>query len=267
MKKLGFIGAGNLTSSILKGLDQAQLEFEIYIYDLLDEKTNPLEKAYHNVRSVSLVELVEESQILLLAVKPKDIKNLLTQLSEYNLKEKLIVSVAAGIGLKMYEVYLPGISIIRVMPNTSSSVLHSATGLVRGEHVNNNQAEIVEKIFSVLGQILWIQDSKMNALTAVSGSGPAYFYLITEMMSQAGVQLGLTQAEADLLAKQTLIGAGKMVEQSDKTPRELREAVTSPNGTTEAAINSFFEQDLGKTIYEAMLACLQRAEKMEGEYS
>lgn len=267
MNKLGFIGAGNLTSSILKGLNQRELKFKIYIYDLLDEKINTLVKAYNNVSSASLAEVVQESQILILAVKPKDIISLLSELSQYDLKEKLVVAVAAGIGLDVYEKHLPGIGIIRVMPNTSSAVLHSITGLVRGKYVKDNQAEIVGELFSALGKVLWLEDSKMNALTAVSGSGPAYFYLIAELMSQAGVMLGLDRDEAELLAKETLIGAGKMLEQSSKTPSQLREAVTSPNGTTEAAINSFLEHDLDKVIYEAMLACRQRAEKMEGEYS
>ena len=125
---------------------------------------------------------------------------------------------------------------------------------------------MAEAIFSAVGQVIWIEDNQMNALTAVSGSGPAYFYLFTELMAEAGVSLGLTKEQAAFLAKETLIGAGKMLAESDRTPKELREAVTSPNGTTYAAISSFTELKLKDIIYAAMLACSRRADEMEGEF-
>ncbi len=266
MNKIGFIGTGNLAASIIKGLRQNKKDYKLYLYDVFEEKAESLGKAY-DAQSCSFSEIVSESQILVLAVKPKDINGLLQDLSVYPLGGKLIITVAAGIGLAVYEQALPGIAIIRVMPNTSSAVLQAVSGMARGQQVNEEQAINAEKIFSAVGKVLWIDDSKINALTAVSGSGPAYFYLFTELMAKAGEQLGLTIEEAGFLARETLVGAGKMLAEDSRSPKELREAVTSPNGTTEAALKSFKEQGLDKAFYIAMLACLQKAEQMEGEYS
>lgn len=266
MEKIGFIGTGNLANSILRGLKQGRMEYSIHLFDLVQEKADSLAEEF-KARSGTFSEVVTESNVLILAIKPKDVKGLLLQLSEYTLAGKLIIAVAAGIGLSVYEQALPKIGVIRVMPNTSSAVLHSVSGMVRGQYVTNEQAAVGEKIFSALGKILWVEDSKINAVTAVSGSGPAYFYLFTELMAQAGVKLGLSKEEAGFLAEETLVGAGKMVAGSGKSPQELREAVTSPNGTTFAALNSFRKEDLEGIVFKAMEACLKRAEEMEGEYS
>lgn len=266
MKKLGFIGAGNLAGSIIKGLTQGGKSYQILVFDLIKEKTDALNQKY-KVMSWSLPEVVNKSELLILAVKPKDIPGLLKELSKYNLSGKLIISVAAGIGLKVYEKALPGAAVVRVMPNTSSAVLHSVSGLAKGKWVTQEQAVEVEKIFTALGKVLWIEDSKMNALTAVSGSGPAYFYLFTEYMALAGQKLGLTKEESEILARETLIGAGKMLAESGKSPAELREAVTSPNGTTYAALSSFQGAELDRIVYQAMLACARRGEEMEEEFA
>lgn len=266
MIKLGFIGSGNLASSLIKGLFGGEVDYEIRVFDLIQDKVDSL-VSFYKVRAASQAEAVQESDIVVLAVKPNDVSSLLKDLSEFNLSGKLIITVAAGIGLKVYEKALPGIGIVRVMPNTSSSVLHSVSGLARGNFVSDEQAADTEKLFSALGKYLWIDDSRMNALTAVSGSGPAYFYLLTELMSQAGASLGLDKEEAEFLARETLIGAGKMLEASRISPQELREAVTSPNGTTQAAVDCFREEGLPGIIYKGMLACRHRAEEMEREYS
>lgn len=266
VNKIGFIGTGNLATSIIKGLRHKNKDYNLYLYDVLKEKAESLAKEY-NAQNCSFSEIVSEAQILVIAVKPKDIKGLLQELSSYPLNGKLIITVAAGIGLAVYELALPGVAIIRVMPNTSSAVLQAVSGMARGQQVNDEQAIAAGNIFSAVGKVLWIDDSKINALTAVSGSGPAYFYLFTELMTKAGEQLGLTNEEAAFLARETLVGAGKMLAEDSRSPQELREAVTSPNGTTEAALKSFKEQGLDKTFYIAMLACLQRAVQMEGEYS
>lgn len=266
MKKIGFVGTGNLASSIIKGLVQSNSGYDVYLYDLFPEKALVLAGQY-GAESCSFTEVVNKSQVLILAVKPKDIKSLLQELAQFDLAGKLIISVAAGISLSVYEKTLPGVAVVRVMPNTSCAVLQSVSGLVKGRHVTADQALAAEKIFSAVGKILWTKDSQINALTAVSGSGPAYFYLFTELMAQAGAKLGLSKEEAEFLARETLVGAGRMLAEDNRSPRELREAVTSPNGTTFAALNTFFKEGLDKTVYLAMEACLKRAEEMEGEYS
>jgi len=266
MNKIGFVGTGNLASSIIKGLVQSKSGYDIYLFDLFPEKALALAEQYR-AENCSFTGVVNKSQVLVLAVKPKDVKSLLQELAQFDLTGKLIISVAAGISLSVYEKALPGVAVVRVMPNTSCAVLQSVSGLVKGRYVTADQALAAEKVFSAVGRILWTEDGKINALTAVSGSGPAYFYLFTELMAQAGEKLGLSKEEAEFLARETLVGAGRMLAEDNRSPRELREAVTSPNGTTFAALNTFYRESLDKTVYLAMEACLKRAEEMEGEYS
>ncbi len=266
MKTIGFVGTGNLAASIIKGLRQNYNTDELLLYDVFADKADALAKEF-KARSISFPQVVEKSEVLILAVKPKDVKALLQELAGYSLTGKLVVTVAAGISLYVYERVLPGISIVRVMPNTSSAVLQGVSGMARGQYVTEEQARVAEKIFSAVGKIIWIEDNKINALTAVSGSGPAYFYLFTEMMAQAGEKLGLTKEEAEFLARETLVGAGRMLSENSRSPGELREAVTSPKGTTFAALSTFASEGLETIVYRAMEACLKRAEEMEGEYN
>lgn len=263
--KIGFIGAGNLAGSIIKGLSNDFSEkYEIYVFDVIQEKARFLQEEYP-VKASNFAETVQEAETLILAVKPKDIPKLLEELKQYNLDHKLIITVAAGISLGYYEEVLPDMSFVRVMPNTSSAVLHSMSGLARGKKVNDEQAQQAETIFSALGHILWLSDSKINALTAVSGSGPAYIYLFAECMSKAGNSLGLSAEEAEILTRETIVGAGKMMAESGKSPQELRLAVTSPNGTTYEALRSFESDGLEEIVRKAMKACWERAQEMEEE--
>lgn len=256
-----------MAEAIIGGLKKTDKELQIRVTNRKNhERLQHLVDKY-SITATELKELVENSRVLIIAVKPKDVLEVLKHLKNYTLNDKVIISIAAGISLKVFHKYLPGVAVIRAMPNTSTAVLHSMTGLVRGENVTQEQAEVGEQIFSAIGRILWIPEEKMNALIALSGSGPAYFYLFTESLIQAGVQLGLSEEEAEMLARETLVGAGKMVTESGKSPRKLREEVTSPNGTTYAALSVFREDNLAQTVIKAAQACARRAEDMEGEYS
>jgi pyrroline-5-carboxylate reductase len=264
---IGFIGGGNIAGAIISGLKKADKQLQIRVCDRTNnERLQHLVDKY-NITACKLEDLVENSRVLIIAVKPKDVLGVLKQLKNYKLSDKLIFSVAAGIPLKVFYKYLPGVAVIRVMPNTSTAVLHSMTGLVRGENVTDEQVEMGEQIFSAIGQTMWIPEEKMNALISISGSGPAYFYLFAESLIKAGVHLGLSEEEAEILVLETLVGAGKMLAESDKSPGKLREEVTSPNGTTYAALNVFTEDKLALTVLKATQACAQRAEDMEGENS
>jgi len=256
-----------MAEAIIGGLRKTTQDFQIRVTNRANhERIQRLVDKY-SIKATEFQELVENSQILIIAVKPKDVQGVLKHLKNYTLQDKLIISIAAGIPLKAFYKCLPGVAVIRVMPNTSTAVLHSMTGLVRGEAITTEQADTAEQIFSTIGRILWIPEEKMNALIALSGSGPAYFYLFTESLIKAGVELGLNEEEAEMLARETLIGAGKMLTESNKSPAKLREEVTSPNGTTFAALNVFKDNKLSQIVMKAAQACVRRAEDMEGEYS
>ncbi|MBC2722604.1 MAG: pyrroline-5-carboxylate reductase [Desulfosporosinus sp.] len=266
-QSIGFIGGGNIAEAMISGLKKTNSTLKIRVTNLKNQgRLQGLVDRY-NVMASSLKELVENSSVLIIAVKPKDVQAVLKDLMDHPLRDKLIISVAAGVPLKVFYKYLPGVAVIRAMPNTSTAVLHSMTGLVRGNNVTVEQAEAGEKIFSATGRIMWVPEKNINALTAISGSGPAYFYLFAESLIKAGVELGLSEEEAEILVLETLIGSGKMIAESDKSPGRLREEVTSPNGTTYAAINVFMDEKLSSTVLTAVKACCRRAEDLEGEYS
>lgn len=267
MDNIGFIGGGNIAEAIIYGLRQAGDTHTLRVVNRSNvERMAKLVDKYEVIPS-TLTDLVSQSEVIVIAVKPKDVVGVLQALSEFELREKLIISVAAGVPLATFEKYLPNFAVVRAMPNTSSAVLYSMTGLVRGTHVNEEHILQVEEIFTAVGHILWIPENNMNALMALSGSGPAYFYLFMECVVQAGVEMGLKEPEAEMLARETLIGVGKMMAQSGKSPGRLREEVTSPNGTTIEALQVFWNADLKGVVKRAAEACAERGVEMEGEYS
>lgn len=251
--------------AIIGGLRKSDQQLQIRVCNRSNSERMLRLVDQYAVTASKFEDTVENSRVLIIAVKPKDVLLVLKQLKDYELKDKLIISVAAGVPLKVFYEHLPGVAIVRAMPNTSSAVLHSMTGLVSGENVTGEQIEIGEQIFAAIGKTMWIPEEKMNALISVSGSAPAYFYLFAESLIKAGVHLGLSEEEAEILVRETLIGAGKMLAESDKSPGMLREAVTSPNGTTFTALKVFTDDKLPLTVLKAAQACVQRAEAMEGE--
>ncbi len=265
LQNIGFIGAGNLAEAVIKGLTSGGEKPRIMATDLSKERLSLLEEKY-GVITGELPQVVEASEVVILAVKPKDVATVVKSLSTFSMQGKLVISVAAGIPLAMLEKGLPGVAVVRVMPNTSCAVLLSMTGMVQGSLATDKDKAVAEDIFSRVGQVLWIAEDKINAVTAISGSGPAYYYLFTEYLVAAGVELGLTSEEAEVLAQETFAGASQMLIRSGKTPTRLREDVTSPNGTTYAALQQFGQADLRDIVLLAAKAASERAAEMEKEY-
>ncbi len=264
-KKIGFVGAGNMAEAIIKGLAQKG-GYEIRVTNRSNKaKLEAMKEEYSAIPS-TMENTIRNSEIILLAVKPKDMNQVLESIRDIFSSEQLVISVAAGIPLSLLEKHLPQNPVVRAMPNTSSAVLSSMTGLVEGKKVGAEERELAEEIFVGVGKCLWLPEEGMNALIAMSGSGPAYYYLFTELLVKAGVELGLSEENAETLAKETIIGAAKMLNQRGESPSELREAVTSPNGTTEAALKVFWEKGLENIVSQAARACKERAEEMEREF-
>ena len=265
VNNIGFVGAGNLAEAVIKGLTAGSEQPRIMASDLSQERLKLLAAKYGVVPG-ELAQVIEESEVIILAIKPKDSAGVLKSLAAFPMRGKLVISVAAGIPLAMLEKGLPDTAFIRVMPNTSCAVLNSMTGMVQGSLAADKDKETAEEIFSQVGKVLWITEDKINAVTAISGSGPAYFYLFTECLAAAGVKLGLTAEEAEILARETLVGAGQMIVHSGKAPARLREEVTSPNGTTYAALQKFNQTNLSEIVLAAARAAADRAAEMEREF-
>lgn len=266
MKRIGFIGAGNMAEAIVKGLVCQAKGYEIRMTNRSNQAKLEKMKGDYGILPCSINEVVNESEILVLAVKPKDVAGVLNSLREIMTGKPLIISVAAGITLEMLAGYLPGVPLVRAMPNTSSAVMQSMTGLVAGPNLFDLHQQAAEEIFGAVGKFIWIPEEHMNSLMAISGSGPAYFYLFTEALVKAGVDFGFSQEESELLAKETMIGAAKMLAETGKAPSQLREEVTSPKGTTLEALNVFWNSNLEGIVKQATKACCARGEEMEREY-
>lgn len=263
--RISFIGTGNMAGAIIKGLGQTQRDqVEMHLFDLATEKATALAELTGAQVCKDLAEAVEKGEIIVLAVKPQVMPNVLKDVAPLvlNAKErKVVATVAAGVELKVYEDAMPGVAVCRIMPNTSAAVLSAISGLMAGKHLLESDKANIESIFNAIGESLWIDEKDIHALIAVSGSGPAYFYIFTEMMAMVGEKLGLPQEISEKLARHTAIGAGKMLAEKTESAEELRIQVTSPGGTTAEAIK-VFQAELPEVMEHAMTACANRSEEM-----
>lgn len=213
-------------------------------------------------------EAIKQSDIVVLAVKPQILQSVAESiLPEVSAQKPLIISVAAGIRTESINHWLGGnLAIVRTMPNTPALIQTGATGLFANAKVNKEQQSQAEHIMRAAGLTVWVdEEHKLDAVTALSGSGPAYYFLFMEAMEQAGQKLGLDEKTAHLLTLQTALGAAKMVLESHQSCATLRQNVTSPNGTTERAIQSFENANLRDIVESAMQAAQQRAVELADE--
>ena len=212
-------------------------------------------------------EAVSGASVVLLGVKPYGIVELAREISPALAPDALVISVAAGVTLDTLQKALPaGQPVIRCMPNTPSSVGKGVLAISVSENVTEKQLALAEKILETVGLVVQVREDQMDAVTAVSGSGPAYGFLLAETMASAGVKLGLDEETAQRLASATIAGAGYLLD-SNPDAAALRKAVTSPNGTTERAINTFIDQGLFDLTEDAMRACAARSAELSEQYT
>ncbi len=265
MTKLGIIGAGAMGQAIAKGLAAAGLyaSKEIALFDLRKEMLDAL-KAHEFSTSETLDQLVSNivsDGILLIAVKPQNIDELMKEIHQLR-KDVIIVSICAGTKIAKFEQFFPENPIIRVMPNTPAQIAKGASVLAPNSKCSDEQVEGVRKIFSSLGLAIVLDEDKLDAVTALSGSGPAYVFYLIEAMGDAGIKLGLDEASSRALARETVYGAACLVAESGKPAKELRAQVTSPNGTTQAAIESFEKSGFKDIVTKALKAACNRSEEL-----
>jgi len=266
---LAFIGAGNMASSLISGLIADGYPPErIRVSDTQKAMSRNLGDRYGVVVCSSNQEAVKSAAIVVLAVKPQVLRMVLEDLRD-SLKatSPLLLSIAAGIACHSIQRWAGGLSaIVRAMPNTPAMVQSGATGLYATQAVSERQREVAESILRAVGITVWVQEETLiDAVTALSGSGPAYYFLLMEAMEEAGVQLGLDRQTASLLSQQTALGAGRIAIESPEDPAELRRRVTSPGGTTERAIATFESGGFRDLVLSAMKAAKERAEVLSEE--
>lgn len=260
-----FIGAGNMARSIIGGLvKQGYPSAKLRASDPNTAALTSLQQDFDIDVCADNAAAVAGAEVVLLAVKPQVMKDVCKALQSHMPAGALVISIAAGISCTSLSRWLGAdCRIVRCMPNTPALVQMGASGLFAAAGVTPEEREIAESILAAVGTVAWVEDEELlHAVTAVSGSGPAYFFLFLEAMEQAGVQQGLDPAIARQLAVQTAAGAARLALNSDATLAELRRQVTSPGGTTEKAIASFEQQHLRHTVDIAMQACANRSREL-----
>jgi pyrroline-5-carboxylate reductase len=269
--RIVFIGAGNMASAIFGGmLDSGYPAEAIVATSRSQEKRDDISQRYGIRTMQDNLAAVQEADVLILAVKPQMMRDLCLSLREtVQVRRPLVVSVAAGLDAATLDGWLGGgLALIRCMPNTPSLVGAGVSGLYANDRVSEGERQLVTELLTSVGLVEWVdQEAQIEAVTAISGSGPAYFFLFMEAMEAAGIELGLPAESARRLALQTAFGAAKMARESEFDPAELRRRVTSPNGTTERAINAFEEAGLRDIVGRATQACAERARELSRELS
>ena len=265
---IGFIGAGNMAYALINGLlNNGYDSKNIKASDPNDELLRKREVELNIATFANNSSLVEVCDIIVFAVKPQVLSEVCLELRDKIKPNHLFISIVAGIRVNDINRWLGGsYPLVRTMPNTPALMQHGVTGLFQNELVNDEQKALVTTILSSVGDCFWVNEEKLiDAITAISGSGPAYFFLLMESMTQAGVALGLDEKTARELSVQTGFGASLMATKSGKSPRTLRTNVTSPYGTTQAAIECFQDQNFEGIVASATRAAFDRAHELSNE--
>ncbi len=259
-----FIGAGNMTRALISGLIQDESKLSIRISDPDESQLHEIKKSWGSVNTYTdNSKAIAGADVIVLAVKPQIMKLVCEPLqADLTNQNPLIISIAAGVSITSLQHWLgeQSLPIVRCMPNTPALVQSGMTGLFANPHVSENQHELAESILRAVGSTLWLSsEDKLDAVTAVSGSGPAYYFLVMEAMQDAGQKLGLTAEESRLLVLQTAFGAAKLALESEDDAGVLRQRVTSKGGTTEAALKTLIEGGLPKLFENALKSAENRS--------
>ncbi|NIQ39625.1 MAG: pyrroline-5-carboxylate reductase [Proteobacteria bacterium] len=264
-KKVGFIGAGNMAEAMIRGLLQggASTPGNIIASDVREDRLSFI----HELFEVSICEqnsdVVKQSDLVILAVKPQIMKTVLIELTDHLDMSKLIISIAAGISLATIESHLKrDLRLIRAMPNIAALVLESATAICPGKHATAEDLKLAKAIFDSIGKTVVIEEGLMDAITGLSGSGPAYLFLIIDAMADAGVKVGLSRDNALTLSAQTVLGAAKLLIETGEHPGRLKDLVTSPGGTAIAGLHTLEEGGLRTTLINAVEMATRRSREL-----
>ena len=270
MSSIAFIGGGNMASCIIGGMIANGFSAQDIIVSEPGEQSRlRLEDTYGLTTLTDNQAAAKQADLIVLAVKPQIMQSVAIDLAPALGANSVVVSIAAGIPLRALQTWLGAdTAIVRAMPNMPAMLLEGATGLFATQYVDPTKRDLVTTIFQAIGYACWVEtEAQIDAVIAVSGSGPAYFFRIIEIMQKVGQELGLPEQIARELSLQTALGSARMATESGTGAGQLREQVTSPGGTTQAALNTFEQLGLEATFREAMRSALNRAEEMAIDFS
>ena len=266
MTRIAVIGGGKIGEALLSGLVQAgHAPKNLVVAEQYPPRAQELAGQF-GILTTTVTDAVEGAHVVVIAVKPADVDGVMAELAATDLDgdvEQLVVSLAAGIPTARFEAKLPaGFPVVRVMPNTPMLVGEGVSAIAAGRYATADHLDTVREILGSVGKVVTVAESQLDAVTAVSGSGPAYLFLVAEAMIDAGVGLGLTRATATELVVQTVIGSAAMLGGSGRSANELRADVTSPGGTTAAAVRELERGGLRTAFNDALAAAKHRSAEL-----
>ncbi len=265
LKGVGIIGGGQMAEAIIKGfLDKNIFDPEkILISEPLLERRQYLDDFYKIPLTDSNPEVVNNKNLIILAVKPQVMKEVLEEIKPFITENHLILTIAAGLPISFYEKILPSKTrLIRIMPNSCALVHKSISAIAKGTFATDEDLKIAETLFSAIGETVIVDESLIDAVTALSGSGPAYVALFVEALIDAGVRTGLPRPLSEKLALQTIIGTIELMTKAKKDPYQLKSMVTSPGGTTISALHEFYEKGFSGIIISAVYKAYLRSKEL-----
>jgi pyrroline-5-carboxylate reductase len=260
-RTIGFVGAGNMAAALIEGLLHGGiLPHRIAASDVKTERLAELNETQGIRTTRDNRALLSECDVVVLSVKPQVIDRVLTELAGDVRPEHLVISVAAGVPIDALEARLPpGSRVVRAMPNTPATVRAGATAIAAGSHASEDDLRISRELFEAVGRVVVLDESLLDAVTGLSGSGPAYIMLLIEALADGGVKVGLHRDTALLLAAQTVFGSAKLLLESGEHPGRLKDMVTSPGGTAIAGLHTLESGGLRKTLIDAVEVATKRA--------
>jgi len=264
-KKIGIIGTGNMGEALISGLIYARSSVpkNIICSDVRKDKLKSIQDAYGVVTTTSNIDVVKASEIVIYAIKPQIMASILRETASHLDMSKVIISIAAGVPLAAIESCLnKDLRLIRVMPNIAASVKEGAAAIAAGKHASKGDLKLAKAVFDSVGKSIIIEEEFMDAITGLSGNGPAYIFLIVDALADAGVKMGLAREDALLLAAQSVLGAAKLLLETGEHPGRLKDRVTSPGGTAIAALHTIEEGGLRTTLINAVEVGTNRSKEL-----
>ncbi len=260
---VAIIGVGAMGEALRRGLERAGwAPDELSLGVRRDDRATELSAKSSSVVSLDPLEAIADRDVIVIAVKPRDVGSVIDRISGSVTPTQMLLSLAAGVTTSTYESRLGEIAVVRAMPNTPALVGEGVTGIARGTHAGDEHLKLATEILGAVGAVRVMDESLLDAVTAVSGTGPAYVFLLAEALTEAAVREGLPRDIAEAFVHQTIRGAGHLLTDTDATPAELRSQVTSPGGTTAAAVHVLEERGFRALVEDAVQAAAKRSSEL-----
>ena len=264
-KTIGLIGAGNMANALIDGLLRSGTAKASHIIcsDANESQLKTVQKKFNVATTTDNIEVIHKADVIIYAIKPQVMASVLKETAAHLDMDKLIISIAAGVPLAAIESLLKkDLRLIRVMPNVAVAVREGATAIAAGDHATDDDVSLAMAIFNSVGKSIFLENHHMDAVTGLSGSGPAYIFTIVDALADAGVKVGLSRKDALLLASQTILGAAKLLFETEAHPGQLRDSVTSPGGTTIFGLHALEKGGLRTALIDAVEAATDRSKEL-----